>query len=54
MKVVLLLVALAAGALGLVRLLRQVPGPEWRAIGVAALVTLGSVLSGALPPEPPP
>ncbi len=41
---VVLLAALALGALGLVRLLRQVPFDAWRGIGAAALLTLGRVL----------
>ncbi len=41
---VALLVAFALGAVGLVRLLRQVPLAVWRGTGIAALLTLGRVL----------
>jgi NitT/TauT family transport system permease protein len=41
---VALLLGLAAGAFGLVRLLREVAPAEWRDTGLSALVTLGRVL----------
>ncbi|HTP52714.1 MAG TPA: ABC transporter permease subunit [Anaeromyxobacteraceae bacterium] len=39
-----LLVAMALGSVGLVRLLARVPAPQWRGIGAASLLTLGRVL----------
>ena len=42
---VALLAGIALGAVGLARLLRAVPGPQWRGIGIAALLTLGRVLA---------
>ena len=40
----LLLGSMALGSVGLVRLLARVPGPAWRGIGAASMLTLGRVL----------